>query len=215
MCIRDRCGQISHGKSRYCLKLTGREGCVGLRRENFGIPDIQKVETSILVILDPNSCEHSAQTHFWTLQYRKVSFLANGESLCPHLWCGLIMQHFLMSVPGPHEAWQLSCKKNAPGVFLRFFCWGRPRKKRKTTATQNGKKTVKTLYKNGKKTVKKRSGNIKNAKKRSTSLRTPRSTPQREFALTEQAEMRAKWVPDASRRLLDPKKTVNKRQQHV
>ena len=26
--------------------------------------------------------------HFWTLQYRKVSFLANGESLYPHLWCG-------------------------------------------------------------------------------------------------------------------------------
>ena len=24
-------------------------------------------------------------THFWTLQYRKVSFLANGESLYPHL----------------------------------------------------------------------------------------------------------------------------------
>ena len=27
------------------MKLTGREGCAGLRRENFGIPDIQKVET--------------------------------------------------------------------------------------------------------------------------------------------------------------------------
>ena len=27
----------------------------------------------------------SPPTHFWTLQYRKVSFLANGESLYPHL----------------------------------------------------------------------------------------------------------------------------------
>ena len=31
------------------------------------------------------------ETHFWTLQYRKVSFLANGKSLYPHLWCGLTM----------------------------------------------------------------------------------------------------------------------------
>ena len=39
-----------------------------------------------------------------------------------------------------------------------------------------------------------------------------------EFALTEQAEMRAKWVPGASRRLLDPKKgkqTVEKRFENV
>ena len=31
-------------------------------------------------------------THFWTLQYRKVSFLSNGESLYPHLRCGLFSQ---------------------------------------------------------------------------------------------------------------------------
>ena len=29
------------------------------------------------------------QTHFWTLQYRKVSSLANGELLYPNLCCGL------------------------------------------------------------------------------------------------------------------------------
>ena len=28
-------------------------------------------------------------TDFWTLQYQKVFFLANGESLYPLLWCGL------------------------------------------------------------------------------------------------------------------------------
>ena len=33
-------------------------------------------------------------THFQTLQYRKVSFLANGESLYLHLWCGWITWHF-------------------------------------------------------------------------------------------------------------------------
>ena len=33
------------------LKLTGREGCAGLRRESVDFPDIQKVETLILVIL--------------------------------------------------------------------------------------------------------------------------------------------------------------------
>ena len=32
------------------LKLTGQEGCVGLRRESVDFPDIQKVETLILVI---------------------------------------------------------------------------------------------------------------------------------------------------------------------
>ena len=31
------------------LKLTGREGCVGLRRESVDFLDIQKVETLILV----------------------------------------------------------------------------------------------------------------------------------------------------------------------
>ena len=32
---------------------------------------------------------HPPPTHLRTLQYRKVSFLANGESLYPHLGCGL------------------------------------------------------------------------------------------------------------------------------
>ena len=41
------------GKSRDCLKLTSEKTGIGLRRENFEIPDIQKVETSILVILGP------------------------------------------------------------------------------------------------------------------------------------------------------------------
>ena len=36
------------------LKLSGREGCVGLRRESVGFPDLQNVETLILVILDLN-----------------------------------------------------------------------------------------------------------------------------------------------------------------
>ena len=33
------------------IKLTGEQAGIGLQRENFGISDIQKVETLILVIL--------------------------------------------------------------------------------------------------------------------------------------------------------------------
>ena len=36
-------------------------------------------------------------THFWTLQYRKVSFLANGGSRYPHLWWGHEMMIVLLS----------------------------------------------------------------------------------------------------------------------
>ena len=42
------------GKGRDCLKLTGEQAGIGLRRESDDFPDIQKVETLILVILALN-----------------------------------------------------------------------------------------------------------------------------------------------------------------
>ena len=42
------------GKGRDRLKLTGKQAGIGLQQENIRFPDIQKVETLILVILALN-----------------------------------------------------------------------------------------------------------------------------------------------------------------
>ena len=139
----------------------------------------------------------------WILVFREAALAADLITAWKTLRGGCFLVHGLL---------QLSCKKNAPGVFVRVFFLRSPAKKTvKKTSSQNGKTTVKTLYKNGKKTVKKRSGNINNGKKTVHKPENAREhlvkgvCPYR--AGRNDCQMGPGCLPEAA----GPKKTMNKR----
>ena len=77
--------------------------------------------------------------------------------------------------------------------------------RRKQNDKKRQRETAKKLLRNGPETIKNNNKNIKNGK---TTVHEPTHALEhllKGFALAEQAEMGAKWVPDASRRLLDQK----------
>ena len=70
---------------------------------------------NFLLVLQCPGCQ-PLPTHFWTLQFGKISFLANGESLYPRLCCGWTSLTLRHPCPAMHRN-----RKQSPMILQP--CW--------------------------------------------------------------------------------------------